>query len=304
MSCRLVGLLLALLLVAGACSNGGATPPPGGPTAAAPARISLPSGTLYLMAGQRAGAADLYRVRSGHAAVEQITRFAPGPGVSTLTAGSGQVIVAAAPQFTDKIYTVVGRRLDLLIDGSVYTPALSHDGRLAYSNLRFAAPRPDAETTDAIVVRDLTTGEERTVYESSLPTHVSSGGAWGPDGSILLTQKDADYQAGRILMIAPDGSWRELGTELPNPGLASWSRQGWVAATDIKSGDAEVVEPASGERRQLPMGWSAQAWSPDGSSVLVSRGRRVGLVALADVSRVRPIGQAQFPVHAAAWVEG
>lgn len=294
---RWFGLLLTLVLVGSGCSQDKLAPAP-------PARISLPNGTLYLMAGEREAAADLYRVRSTDRAVQQITHFAPGPGISRLTAGSGEVVVAAAPQHTDKIYRVVGRRLELLIDDRVFGPALSHDGHLAYTNLRFAAPTPDAAKIFAVVVRGLATGEEKTVYESPLPTYLSSGGAWAPDGSILLTQMDANYQGRRILILAPDGSARPLETQLPNPGGASWSRQGWLAVTDSKSGATEVVEPASGELRPLPKGWRARGWSPDGSSVVVSRGRRVGLVALSDVSKVRPLGNAPFAVHAAAWVEG
>lgn len=293
--------VLALLFAAVACSD---RSPAGVAAHPVPASISLPSGTLYLVAGERDIAADLYRVRSGDETVEQITRFAPGPGISSLTAGSGHVIVAAAPQRTDKIYRVVDHRLELLIDDRVFSPALSPDGRLAYSHLRLAAPRPDAAKTWAIVVRDLDTGQERTVYEPSLPTALSSGGAWGPDGSMLLTQRDANHQRPRIVVLGPDGSSRPLDTQLPDPGGASWSRGGWVAVNDFTSAAAELVDPASGERRRLPEGWRARAWSPDGSSLLVSQDRRLGLVSLADVADVQPLGEAQFPVHAAAWVEG
>lgn len=302
--CGVVGPLvsvLALLLGAVACSDTSPAPPA---RPAAPL-INLPSGTLYLVAGERDIAADLYRVRTGHPTVDQITRFAPGAGVSTLTAGSGRVIVAAAPQRTDKIYTVVGRRLDLLVDDRVFGPALSHDGRLAYTNLRFGAPRPDASKTFAIVVRQLATGEETTLYESPLPTYLSSGGAWSPDGSILLTQMDANYQAPRILILAADGSSRQLVTQLPNPGGALWSREGFLAVTDDDAGATEILAPVpSSDRRRVPAGWNARAWSPDGSSLLVSQGKRVGLVSPADTSTVRPLGQAQFPIYAAAWLEG
>jgi hypothetical protein len=85
-----------------------------------------------------------------------------------VTAGSGRVIVAAAPQTTDRIYALTDRRLDLLIDRRVLPPSLSDDGRLTFTEVHY----PDGPYCDprfSIVVRNLETGEERTLYESKLP---------------------------------------------------------------------------------------------------------------------------------------
>lgn len=162
-----LGLLSAVVLAVVGCSPGPTEP------ASPPApKLSLPAdGVFYLVAGESASAADLYRVRGDSPRIEQLTRFAPGPGVSRLTAGSGEVMMSAAPQLIDKIYRLVDDHLELLIDDRVFSPALSDDGRLAYTRLIQAEPRPDAPSIFAVVVRDLGTGEE----ENGLPVRVPPG---------------------------------------------------------------------------------------------------------------------------------
>lgn len=63
-----------------------------------------------------------------------------------------------------------------------------------------------------------------------------------------------------------------------------------------------LLDPSSGDLQALPGGWRALAWSPDGASFLLSRGPSLGIVRLADTTRLEPLGNFPLPVHGAAWV--
>lgn len=66
-----------------------------------------------------------------------MSRSAPG------SAASERPAACLARQATDEIYRSVDHRLELFINDRVFSPALSDDGRLAYSKLAYTEPRLD-----------------------------------------------------------------------------------------------------------------------------------------------------------------
>ncbi|MGH2652505.1 MAG: hypothetical protein ACRDHK_14985, partial [Actinomycetota bacterium] len=220
----------------------------------------------------------------------------PGRDVSWVTAAGHEVIVADARDGVDKIDRVVGRRLQRLIESRSFAPALS-DNRLAYKVLRFPNDQAPVPSSFVLIVRDLTTGQQRTVYE----TPDSSGPPnWGPDGSLAVL---ANYGSpdNRILIIGADGGRRELQAAVPGATYLQWSRAGPLAITNFK-GQSALIDPGSGRSDPLPSEWNPLCWSPDGRSLMVGQGRRLGLIGLGDLTRVKPLGSFGKPVSGCAWV--
>lgn len=292
----LVVLAAAIALVAVSCSSEAATPKP-------TTNVLLPDqGTLYLGAGPTLSAEDLYSIRGdGRSRPERVTAMPPGRNLSVLTAGSGQVIVSEASEGTDKIARVVGNRLERLIDDRVFTPSLSDDGRLAYVRLDEAVGRPNEHF---VVVRDLASGEERTVYQHTGGS--LSYPAWTSESLLAVVEKDGPTRRqARIVLVSADGTVRklELG-ERASTALVGSQRAAQLAVVDYgPPPTAFLLDPGSGERDPLPSGWLPLTWSPDGSSLLVANGSRLGLIRPPDLATVVEVGTFPVPVWQADWVD-
>lgn len=243
---------------------------------------------------------DLYRqVGDGQARPERLTNLPPGRNISWLTAGSGEVMVAEARDGSDKISRVVGGRLERFIDDRVFAPALSEDGKLAYSLLRY---EPDGAGSDterwSIHVRDLNTGSDLTVHESPKPL---GGPRWMPDGSLAALETQVpDYNDNRVLVIAPDGQIRDPGVPRTAKFLLLISSNGRIAIGESPA--IAILDLSNPVTAPLRRGWLPLAWSPDGNSLLMSRGRQLGLVTPPELSTVRPIGAFPVPVWTASWL--
>ncbi len=290
-------LVIAVMATLAASCSSEAAPPKQTATVLLPDR-----GTLYLGAGPTVSAEDLYRIRGdGRSGPERITAMPAGRNLSVLTAGSGQVIVSEASEGTDKVARLVGNRLERLIDDRAFTPSLSDDGRLAYIRLREAVGRPNE---DFVVVRDLASGEERTLYQHTGGS--LSYPAWGPASLLAVVEKDGPtLRQTRIVLISADGTVRkvELG-DRASTGLAGSQRAAHLVVRGNGPPPSQfLLDPGSGRRDPLPSGWLPLTWSPDGSSLLVAKGRRLGLIRPPDLAAVDEVGTFPVPVWQADWVE-
>lgn len=296
-------LLVLMLLLAGvACTSGDAAG--SSPTPAPTADLSLPSGgVLWLGAGRSEGKMNLYRVPADGGRVEQLTSLPGGRGISEIAAGSGRVMVAAAPAGHDQIYEVLDGQLELFIEGRVFSPALSADGQLAY--LRMLDPAHPGESDFAVLARDLNTGEERVVYQSEVP----SGPQWGPDGQLAVLEQQKPSYAGRgLVLIQRDGHKVMLDVGEPavvGPGWGPAAPQ--IVLTEIRDGKHrfwlfDPKNPRPGQRRLLAEGWEYVSWAPDGSAILVARGQDAGLIDPEDPGQVVEVGRFPHPVWNGVWV--
>lgn len=257
-------------------------------------------GTLYLGAGPTVFAQDLYRISGDGRGPERLTALPPGRNLSVVTAGSGQVIVSEGSEGTDKIARLVGNRLERLIDDRVFTPSLSEDGRLAYSRLH---EEVGGLNEFSVVVRDVASGQERTVYQQAGKS--ISGPAWLPQGFLAVVEKDLPgHRQTRIVLIADDGSVRrvELGERTSTGLVASQEAPHLVVADYGSPPGGFLLDPESGRRNPLPSGWLPLTWSPDGSSLLVAKGPRLGLIRPPDLLHLDEIGTFPEPVWQADWV--
>lgn len=253
-------------------------------------------GVVYLVSGPTLLTGDLWRLRDGKA--EQLTDF-EGGRISHVTAGSGEVMVAEASSGADQIARLMGDRLEPYIQDRVFTPALSSDGRLAYSIYRYTEASGRLPSGSAIMARDLETGAERVAYEIG-DGQTLGYPAFGPDG-LLAADLNADFPNAAVIVIGPDGTVRH---RLPHPGGTQvfW-QPGPLPLVTNGEGTSFLWDPATGNQTPVAPGWVPITWSPDGTQLLVAQGQELGRVKPSDPSRVESLGRfGPGPVYLGAWV--
>lgn len=287
---RVAAALVAMALLSTGCGSG----------KPAAARGPVLPGTLYLMSGPTLFTADLWRLRDGRP--ERLTSF-PGGRISVVTAGSGEVVVAEASSGTDKIARLAGDHLERIIDDRVFSPSLSTDGRLGFSRSLYDARSGTLPSRSSIVVRDLRSGAERVAFETPGSRPVANP-AFAPDGSLAAVVGSGSPDA-HVVLIGSDGKATEPGLAHPGGIGLIWSPGRRLVVTGDKGFPSLLWDPASNRRDPLPAGWDPLAWSPDGTSLLVSQGDALGRIDPADPSRVTPLGRfGPGPVYGAAWAAG
>lgn len=278
--------ILSLTLITSACASSSTSN-------SAVQGVSLPDGgTLFLGVGPSERVMNLWRLRGdGHSVPEQLTNQPAGRGISQISAGSGQVFVTEASTGHDRIARLTSGGLEPAIGGRVFNPVLSNDGRLAYARLRDSSDA--APSSWSVVVRDLVSGQERTVFTSSEPL-VPDG--WGPSGLAVAQLIPKAQGGGREYLIGEDSRRTILEEDFAGIRL---SRRG----TYVIQGTL-LVDPSSRERRQLPSGWYGIAWSPDGDWLLLVEAaeghHRLALYRVDDNS-LHALVTLQLSVQNAAW---
>jgi len=164
-----------------------------------------------------------------------------------------------------------GDGVELLGNGAATWPSVSRDGKYVYFEERsgtdafegdYQIRRLDVETGQVI---DITAGKA----EGAAAGRVSSGGAFAPE-------------------ISPDGRWLAFGRMIPDgtisfkghrygPRTALWLRDLETGAERvIMDPIAQAIESGSKVLRTLP----GYAWSPDGSTLVLSQGGRIRRVSV------------------------
>jgi hypothetical protein len=170
----------------------------------------------------------------------------------------------------------------------VYAP----DGRLLYQVQRFTADGDDAGVRLYVADAD---GRHRRSAFVSRNSDLTAG--FGPGGRVAVV-----YGAKPRIVVDPGGAHeRTLRVPLDEVVDFETSADGRIYAEDSRDGIAFLDR--HGKWRVFRTGWrSTLAWAPDGKSVLVAQGARLGLLSPADGS-VREVGRVNNgEVFGAAWV--
>ena len=296
----LVGLAVAALVCAGLAylllADGDEDEDGKAPITREPAGIrfegrELP-GTVYLLAGEDALNADLYRVRGSLDRVERLTRN----GRVSVVAAHGDVVVVsnARGSGSDRLEVANLEGGDALpgrvIDRYGQAPDFSPSGKLLYSVEQYTSDGGDAGTK-TFVTRPRPGAKKRLLYASKRSTFTE----WGPGERVAAHS----YRA-PTLVLDPDGPGRQV----VNPGLGRWSafetsNRGLMF---FKGRGRFAIVPPDGPTRRFESPWDLLGWSPDSRSLLATRGGRLALVSPEDGS-AKDVGRVSGgKVFIAEWI--
>lgn len=299
-------MVLAVAAIASAvtaCERDEPEPPPGGlgaaePDAPGPATVRFEGGefegTIYMLAGQDLLNADLYRARGS---LDEVERLTAGGRVSTLTANADGVVVAnARGSGSDRVEVadldaeeaLPGRVIDRYGQG----PQLSESGRLLYE-----VPQYTDNGGDAGYEEFVTTAEPGAPKRSVMRIRSNDYLGWAPGEELGLLRNGA-----RRLVVGPGSpSQRTIDSGFARAaGGFSTSARGDVLF--YGPGNRIAIVSADGSRREIDSPWEqAGSWSPDGRSLLVQRGDRVGIMSAEDGSVVEIGRFSNGKVFSAEW---
>lgn len=250
-------------------------------------------GTIYLLAGEDALNADLYRARGSLRRVERLTRDGR---VSIVAAYGGVVVLSnARGAGSDRLEVANLSGGDALpgelIDPNGQGPDFSPSGKLLYSVPQYTNGGGDAGTR-TFMTEPRPGADKRVLFDSKRSVFAS----WGP-GERLAVFSSGD----RSVVLDPGRSGRRS----VDPGL------GRVTGVDTSNTDVMAVEgrgqrlatlPPDGPPRRFESDWEPIGWSPDGRRLLAARRDRLGLMSPTDGS-VEEVGRVRGgKVFQAEWI--
>lgn len=160
--------------------------------------------------------------------------------------------------------------------------AVSREGRIAWTGYRNEA---DGNQFREVYERSSPGGQTRVVYRSD---QVHLGGlAYGPDGTLAIFELDMREGAKRdaLMLLGPNGAKRRIPVPRDDAGLddffiaptISWSNRGLLAVSAGWIGwgtdPTYIIDAATGKLVRTIKNAHAQAWSPDGTGILVVRSK-------------------------------
>jgi hypothetical protein len=299
-------LVMALVGVSLAACSSGDDEPEAAPTTTT-TQVALPApagfaGEFFAMTGDEIYNAGLSRLTFSPPRLKPVT---PVRRVSAISGCSESVVVAAAQEsvdFSDHIQLLVSDDFGPVPGLGVpfgYAPELDEACRLLYSDAG-----GEAGTMDRMWRFEPGAASPTLVHEAP----GMAGGAWGPGGQIAVVETTRSSAGSPthvtgVRVLRPDGSSFVVPPVTPEPGPFEWGTGEWMAF-GVSERATAFVRPDNGERRDLA-DWLPLAWSPDGTWLLVVEAaearRALGVVNVADLGTVVPLGTAPEAVHEVVW---
>lgn len=292
---------VVLTLAVGSCTGGGEVNSKRDALLPSSAYRMLASGQLYLLLGQPSSG-NVWRVDISDRRDRRVTGNPQGYGVSWISGSSAGVVLADARSGVDELAELDGDRVVARPEGHTVTPAINDAGKVAFIQIPDVVNRV-GEQTYRVAIAAADGKPARTIYGQSLPLAAL---AWGPYDELAVISAPGGAQPGitsELLVLSGDGEVRRR----LHPGIGPisapvWSRTAPAIAVNGYGGRSEIITP-DGRERELPIGWTAGCWNPDGRHLLLLNGDRLALWSPARPDTVTTLGNLSTgPATGCAWV--
>jgi hypothetical protein len=247
---------------------------------------------IYVMAGAEASSADLYTLRLPLT----FHRLTTDARISSLGANSDMVVVSSARLDVDRLESWNGCEL-VPVSGlgspHAYTPALSRERKLAYIELG------DSSGALSFTLKTWDIDAQRAVEILSSKSPLANP-CWG-DGNVLRVLENPGNQP-NILTVDTAGrvSREPAGVD---DGLVMRCSRDVVAISPSRTRARTLLIDLPTGRRRVIAGWSALAWSPDGTRLLMTTVEgRLGILNWPGTNPPEDLGLSPIgPLWDAAW---
>jgi hypothetical protein len=280
----------ALMGLAGCSPGGAAARPAARRVLPAGAGAALGAGTLYLLLGNVAISANLWRVDLGSGRARQLTFNPPQYGVSNFSASTAGLVLGDARSGLDETEIMVRGRPRLLGGGAGDSPQINAAGQIVDAASAEQGVRHGPWSHDRLLYWASPSSPYQTIYQAP-PENLASI-AWNPAGTLILAVNGPDAYA-RLFAVNQHG--RIVRRFLTVPGFPSgvaWGRYG--LAVGYQTARPSIVVGMSGRAlARLPGGWIPQCWNPAGTKLLVTTRdlERIGIWEPASPGEVQDLGR-------------
>ena len=288
-----VAVTCAALTVVAGCSPGGAAARPAvRRVLPADAASALGSGTLYLLLGDVAISANVWRVDLGTGRVRQLTFNPPQYGVSNFDAFTAGLVLGDARSGLDESEIMVAGRPQLLSGGVGESPQINAAGQIVVVASAEQGVRHGPWSYDRLLYWASPSSGYRTMYQ--VPPQNLASIAWNPAGTLILAINGPDDEAyTRLFAVNTRGQVVRHFLTVPGfPDGSAWGKYG-LAVGYVTARPSVVIGMSGRVLATLPADWIPGCWNPAGIRLLVvSRDRQhIGIWDPASPGQVRKLGQ-------------
>ncbi len=293
-----VAVACTALAVLAACSSGDS----GAHRAVRPvlpvgATGALGKGTLYLLLGDVAISANLWRVDLGTGRVQQLTFNPPQYGVSNFSASTAGLVLGNARSGVDEADIMVEGKPRPLSGGVGDSPQINSAGQIVDVAFAEQGVRHGPWSRDRLLYWANRASRYRAIYRAQpsnylAPSSTLADLAWSPTGTMILAAEGPDaYNR----LFALDSRGRVVRRFVTVPGFPrgwAWGRYG--LAVGYQTGRHSVVLGATGRvLARLPGKWIPGCWNPAGTMLLVATPdrERIGIWTPGSPGHVRELGR-------------
>jgi hypothetical protein len=280
----------ALAVLAACSSDGSAARPVLRPVLPAGATAVLGKGTLYLLLGNEAISANLWRVDLGSGLVRQLTFNPPQYGVSNFSASTAGLVLGNARSGVDEADIMVAGKPQPLSGGVGDSPQINSAGQIVDVAFAEQGVRHGPWSRDRLLYWANPAARYRTIYQAKPSSLVDLG--WNPTGTMILAAEGPDAYS-RLFAVNARGQIVSQFVTVPGfPHGWAWGRYG--LAVGYQSAAPTVVIGMSGRvRAKLPDNWIPACWDPSGTMLLVTSPdrERIGIWSPASPGHVRDLGR-------------
>lgn len=282
-------------------------------------------GSLYLLVGPP-GSGNVWRLDLAAKSARQLTHNNNQDGVSWIAASPAGLVLADAATGVDVVSVYKGNKSQPLA-GHGGTPAISPSGQVAFIEVPDVVGNTGPQQWRIAVVTAPGQTPE-TYYEQPGPDMGAL--AWGPQNQLAVISAPgpradpttsaepnvansaspagspaAASAAPAVLILDAHGKIESRITpSFAAIGFLAWSPAAPALAVGGITGQSELVDVSNGHTTALPAGWTPECWSPDGQSLVVTRGNDLGVVRIASPHSVHTVETMtpDAPVTGCSWL--
>jgi hypothetical protein len=254
------------------------------------AGATIGAGTLYLLLGNQAISANLWRADLRTGRVRQLTFNPPQYGVSNFSASTAGLVLGDARSGVDETEIMIAGRPRLLSGGVGDAGQIDAAGQIVDAASAEQGVRHGPWSRDRLLYWASPSSGYRTIYQAP-PENLASL-TWNPAGTLILATAGPDAYS-RLFAVNLHGRIVRRFLTVPGfPNGLAWGRYG--LAVGYQTARPSVVIGASGRvLAKLPGGWIPGCWNPAGTRLLVTSEdrERIGIWTLAGPGQVRELGR-------------